>query len=79
MLEHHVLRRMDDRERCVMSKMKPARGTTTGNDGCGTRTDRYFLKKHEFSFGRDQILLQNFNNRINSIVENQELNLKAKD
>ena len=29
-LEHHVLRRMDGRESCVMSKMKPARGHDDG-------------------------------------------------
>ena len=34
MLEHHVLRRMDDGGRCVMSKMEPAKGIArAGNEG----------------------------------------------
>ena len=53
--------------------------TTAGNDGCGTRTDRYFLKKQVFSFGRDDILPRNLKNRIKSIVKDQELNLESKN
>ncbi len=32
-LEHHVLRRMDDGGRCVMSKMEPARGMARAGTG----------------------------------------------
>ena len=31
-LEHHVLRRMNDGGRCVMSKMEPARGIARAGD-----------------------------------------------
>ena len=31
-LEHHVLRRMDNRERCVMTKMEPDRGHDDGKE-----------------------------------------------
>ena len=33
--------------------------TAAGDVGCGTRTDRYVLQKHVFSFGREEILPQN--------------------
>jgi len=53
-LEHQVLRRMDGRESCVPEDM-----TTAGDEGCGTRTDRYFLQTHAFSLCKDYILPQN--------------------
>ena len=31
-LEHHVLRRMNDGGRCIMSKMEPARGIARAGD-----------------------------------------------
>ena len=33
--------------------------TMKGNEGCGTRTDRYFLQKHVFSLCGEEILPQN--------------------
>ena len=31
-LEHHVLRKMDARERCVMSRIEPGEGMTTAEN-----------------------------------------------
>ena len=31
--------------------------TAAGDEGCGTRTDRYFLQKHVFSLGGEEIYL----------------------
>ena len=33
--------------------------TPAGIEGCGTRTDRYFLQKHVFPLGGEEILPQN--------------------
>ena len=45
MLEHHVLRRMDAREHCVMSGMKPSRRMTTANNEGGNPSYILILKK----------------------------------
>ena len=71
---------MNDDGRCEMSEMKTARGHDGARDeGCGARTDSFFflLQKHVFSFGGEEILPQNLEKRIKSIVKVQELDLKS--
>ena len=54
-LEHHVLRRMDDGGRCIMSKMEPARGIArAGDTRCRGSHSLVLLQKPVFSLGRSQ-------------------------
>ena len=62
--EYHVLRSQrnaaNDGGRCELSEMKSARRHDGSKvEGCGTRTDRYFLQKHVISLCGDNILPQN--------------------
>ena len=57
MLEHHVLRRMDDGGRCVMSKIELGRGMTgAGNEECHDSHSLVIFAKTCVSLCRDKIL-----------------------